>query len=98
MQDELKASGISPEQSEMDSMLEELISLEDSSEDDRQNEDEEKKQKTEDDRAKAIDMRKKAMEKLSDTKKRKEEVKEGEPQKKCRRSSGDTIAYLREKK
>ena len=99
MQSEKKASGISPEISELDVLLEELIALEDLSEGEKENENEEKNKKADQDRAKAVDIRKKAMEKLSDTQMRKSQ--EGDEssgaKKKFRRSSGDTVAYLKER-
>ena len=55
MQTEKKASGITPEVSELDVLLEELIGLEDLSEE----ENEEKTKKDEQDKVKALDMRKK---------------------------------------
>ena len=82
MQSEIKASGISPELSELDVLLEELIGLEDLSEEEKQNESEEKIKKDDQDRAKALDVRKKAMEKLSDTKNRKTQEQDEEPKKK----------------
>ena len=99
MQSEKKESGISPEISELDVLLEELIALEDLSACEKENENEEKNRKAEQDRAKAVDIRKKAMEKLSDTQKQKSQ--EGDEStgvtKKFRRSSGDTVAYLKER-
>ena len=99
VQSEKKANGIVPDVSELDVLLEELTALEDLSEGDRENENEEKNKKAEQDRAKAVDIRKKAMEKLSDTQKRKsqEEDESGSVKKKFRRSSGDTVAYLKER-
>lgn len=100
MQNEKKASGIVPEVSELDVLLEELIELEDMSESERENETEEKTKKADQNRAKAADIRKKAMEKLSDTQRRKSQE-EGEStgakKKIFRRSSGDTVAYLKER-
>ena len=55
-----------------------------------------KNRKTEEDRAKALDMRKKAMEKLSETTSRKLQE-ENQPKKKARRSTSDTIEYLKER-
>lgn len=97
MQDEKKASGIVPELSELDKLLEELIELEDLSEEERQNENEDKNKKIEQDQAKAIDVRKKAMEKLSETQKRKAQDEGEVTKKKSRRSQSDTMAYLKEK-
>lgn len=92
MQTKKKVSGITPEVSELDVLLE-LIGLEDLSEE----ENEEKTKKDEQDKVKALDMRKKAMEKLSDNKNRKAQEADGEPKKKTRRSSGATIEYLKER-
>ena len=97
MEEEKRASGIAPEQSELDVLLEELIELEDSSEEQRQSEGQENSKKIERDRAMAMDMRLKAMEKLSETQKRKAQDANDEPKKKSRKSGSDTIAYLREK-
>ena len=57
--------------SELDILLEELTGVEDQSEEERLSESEEKNQKTEQDRATAVDMRKKAMENLSEATRRK---------------------------
>ena len=71
MASEQKASGISPEMSELDILLEEVTGVEDQSEEERLSESEEKNQKTEQDRAKTVDMRKKAMENFSEATRRK---------------------------
>ena len=94
MPSEQKASGISPEMSELDVLMEELTGLEDMSQEEKANESEEKNRKTEQDRVKALDMRKKAMEKLSETTSRKLQE-ENQPKKKARRSTSDTIKYLK---
>ena len=98
MQTEKRASGIVPEVSELDVLLEELIELEKLFEEEKNKENEEKTTNKED-RDKAIDIRKKVMETLSETKKRK--VNDGEeneaPKKKSRKSSSFTIEYLKEK-
>ena len=70
MQTEKRASGIVPEVSELDVLLEELIELEKLFEEEKNKENEEKTTNKED-RDKAIDIRKKVMETLSETKKRK---------------------------
>jgi len=75
---------------ELDILLEELTGVEDQSEEERLSESEEKNQKTEQDRAKAVDMRKKAMENLSETTRRKSQE-ENQPRKKARCSTSDTI-------
>ena len=68
---EQKASRTSPKMSELDILLEEPDGVEDQSEQGRLSESEEKNQKTEQDRAKAVDMRKKAMDNLSEVTRRK---------------------------
>ena len=57
----------------------------------------EQKKKTEEDRVGAIDIRKKAMERLGETKRRKETEEEVEEKKRKRRRSGsETLAFLKE--
>lgn len=93
---EQKASGISPEMSELDVLMEELTGLEDMSEEEKvQNESEEKNRKTEQDRVKALDMRKKAMEKLSETTSSQSSRKKISQRR--RHSTSDTIEYLKER-
>ena len=79
MREEKQASGISPERSELDALLEEIIEREEGAEN-VQASDEKRKKKVEEDKIAADDMRRKAMEKLSETKKmvqkRREEVME----------------------
>ena len=96
MASEQKASGISPEMSELDILFEELPGVEDQSEEKRLSESEEKNKKTEQDRAKAVDMRKKAMENLLETTLRKSQE-ENQPKKNARRSTSDTIEHLKER-
>ena len=67
MNEESKASGISPEQSELDVLLEELTEREEMAEEERF----QQGKKSEKDQEKAKDIRLKAMEKLSQAKKRK---------------------------
>ena len=79
MREEKQASGISPERSELDALLEEIVEREEGAEN-VQAADEKRKKKVEEDKIAADDMRRKAMEKLSETKKmvqkRREEVME----------------------
>ena len=82
--------------SELDILLEELTGVEDQSEEDRLSESEEKNQTTEQDRAKAVDMRKKAMENLSEATRRKSRE-ENQPKKKARRPISDSIEYLKQR-
>lgn len=93
LRDEDLASGISPEETELDSMLEEMLEREEAAEM-LQIEDIEQKRRIEADKVAADDMRRKAMEKLSDTKKRKGE--NGDKPKK-KKVTTETLTYLREK-
>ena len=91
---EERATGIAPDEpSELDNLLEQIISLEESTESD----DKAKADKAKADKAKAEDVRMKAMEKLSQTKKR--ELAEGgdSKRKRQRRSGGDAMALLTER-
>ena len=70
MRDEEKASGISPEPTELDRAVEEIIQLEETAEMEQQTSDGAQKEKEETDRQKAENMRKTAMEKVGGTRKR----------------------------
>ena len=76
--------------------MEKLTGLEDLSEEEKVNESEEKNRKNEQERVKALDMRNKAMEKLSETTRRKIQDKNC-LKKKARRSASYTIQYLKER-
>ena len=96
MREEEKASGIETDMSEVEKALEEISEKEAVAEDTLDS------NKKKADNAKAVDMRKRAMESLSSTRKRKSD--EGEEMenakskpKRSQRSGADTIAYLREK-
>ena len=90
--EELPASGINPEETELDLMLAEIVEREESSEIILQYEKEEKMKNIEEDRIAADDMRRKAMETLSETKKRKGE--DGDkPTKKKKKCTSETLAY-----
>ena len=93
---EEKASGIAVEMSEVERALEELIEKEDAAEELRL---EGKMKKMADDNARvnAEDIRKKAMENLGETQKRKSEESGATPGKKRRSNGSDTIRYLKEK-
>lgn len=96
---EVKESGIAVGMSEVETALEELIEKEDASEELR-HEAKANKLATECDRAKAEDMKKKAMERLGETQKRKSGETSGScgiPAKKTRRSGSETMVYLKEK-
>ena len=94
---EEKASGIAPpEPSELESMLEEIIELSESSDQHQKEATEEKEEKDAKDKENAQDIRSKAMESLSQTKKRKA-GKDCDKEKKKRRGGSDTLEYLAEK-
>lgn len=94
---EEKASGIEVEMNEVERALEELIEKEDAAEELRQ-EGKMKKLTNEKDRGNAEDIRKKAMESLGETQKRKSDESGGTtPGKKTRSNGSDTIRYLKEK-
>ena len=92
MVEEQRASGISPETSKLDVLLEELIKLEDSC----YEEVEKNAKKAEQEKEKAVDLHMKVMERISETQKRK---KDGDKQVKTknRKSGKETIPYLVEK-
>ena len=91
---EEKASGIAPDEpSEMENLLDTIIALEESSEAESQELRAERNEKCENDRAKAEDARLKAMEKLSETRKRSSESEEEKP-KRQRRSGSDAMEFL----
>lgn len=97
MEDEVtKGTGSSPEPSEVDIAMEQIIEMEQASQFEYENNS--KKEKIDSDRMKAEDIRKKAMEKLGETQKRKaqEDPDELKP-KRTRRSGSDTIEYLKRK-
>ncbi|CAH3033679.1 unnamed protein product, partial [Porites evermanni] len=91
---EEKASGIVPDEpSELENLLDTIIALEESSEAESQELREGKNEKFENDRAKAEGARLKAMEKLSETRKRSSESEE-EKTKRQRRSGSDAMEFL----
>ena len=89
---EERASGIDPEMTEIDIMLEEICEKEEVAEE----EDETKKKKAKAEKESAEKMRLKAMEKLSESQKRKDSNEEAQP-KKSRKGIGDAVSYLQEK-
>ena len=94
---EEKQSGISPEPTELDRAVEQIIEMEESADVEQQVNDAVKKQKEASDREKAENIRKKAMEKLGDTTKRSCEGGSEKTPKKKRKSGNETVEYLREK-
>ena len=97
---EVKESGITVEMSGVERALEALIEKEDASEELRQ-EGKTNKLASELDRAKAEEMKKKAMESLGETQKRKSSETSGSSstpaKKKTRRNGSETMIYLKEK-
>lgn len=98
LKNEEKESGIETDMTEVEMALEELIEKEDAAETEQRVADNQKKMKDSQDRENAENIRKKAMERLGQTQKRKSEEDENEVKKRKKRSSGsDTLNFLREK-
>ena len=96
IKNEEKASGISPEVTELNSLLEEIIEKESLAESWRESDSAIKK--NEEERKIAEDLRKTAMESMGETKKRSVESEEGDTSVKRKRRSGtDAVEYLRER-
>ena len=96
IKNEEKASGISPEVTELDSLLEEIIEKESLAESSRESDSAIKK--NEEERKIAEDLRNTAMESMGETKKRSVESEEGDTSvKRKRRSGSDAVEYLRER-
>ena len=96
---EEKATGIAPDEpTELDNLLDTIIALEESADAQSQEVSAEKSEKIESDRAKAEDARLKAMEKLSETRKRRSSSEgEDEKPKRQRRSGSDAMEFLAER-
>lgn len=93
---EEKASGISPEVTELDKLLEEIVEKESLAESSRESDSTIKK--NEEERKVAEDLRKTAMESMGETKKRSMESEGGDISvKRKRRSGSDAVEYLRER-
>ena len=99
LQAEEKATGITPDEpTELENLLDTIIALEESGEAELQETQGTSSKKLQYDRAKAEDVRLKAMEKLSETKKRDSSADECDDKpKRQRRSGGDAIQYLAER-
>ena len=98
---ELKESGITPERTELDAAVEQIIAMEESADTETQEAIDENNEKLEADRRKAEDMqkedmRKKAMETMGKTQKRKSEEGSSKARKSRRSGSGET-EYLKER-
>ena len=95
---EKKESGVETDMTEVEMALEELIEKEDAAETEQRVVDNQKKAKDSQDRENAENIRKKAMERLGQTQKRKADENESEGKRRKKRSSGsDTLSFLREK-
>lgn len=98
VQDEERASGISPEESQLDSALEDIISQFNEADVEHDRISGEKKAKQEAEVSKAEEMRKMALETFKETQKRNESGDEQTtPRKKKRASGSDAIGFLKEK-
>ena len=98
MNKEKKLSGEGGEEvTEFDVLIEELIELSDDTDARSEEKSKEKKNAIEEDRKKALDIRNTAMERFGETRKRKSNDDEDESPKHSRRSSSDTLTFLREK-
>ncbi|XP_028415549.1 UPF0746 protein DDB_G0281095-like [Dendronephthya gigantea] len=94
MAQEERASGISVEElSEQERLLEELVEINEATERRAEEEDDEKKTAAEKERGQALEMRQRALERIGETQKRQGNNKETRK----RRSSGETLEWLREK-
>ena len=93
--EEIRASGISAEQDEVDVLLEEITEREKAAEENREG----VNRKKENDKFTADEMRKQAMERMSQTKKRKSQEDNGGDMKdrRKRRSGSDAVEFLKEK-
>ena len=98
---EERASGISDDNSELDNLLEEILEKEKEAKEKLDNDDEDKKKSLANEKAAAEDMRKRALERVGQTSKRKgqEEGPEAEKSKsrKSRKSTGEAVEYLKER-
>ena len=98
MAEEEQASGISPEMTETDKLLEQIVEQFEESERDAGEQSEKNDQNKENERKKAEEMRNRSMEKLGETQKRKATAEDGQQITPRKRSSGsETLVYLREK-
>ena len=97
VREELNSSGISPEPSELDSMLEEIVEKEENAAAEKENIDGENQRRIEADRMAADDIRRQAIETQSETQKRKSAEGDQCAKKKRRRNGDQAVAYLQEK-
>ena len=98
---EERASGTSDDNSELDNLLEEILEKEKAAKEKLDNDDEDKKKSLANEKAAAEYMRKRALERVGQTSKRKgkEEGPEAEKSKsrKSRKSTGEAVEYLKER-
>lgn len=92
---EERASGVEVEQTELDSLLEEILEREKDAKKELDSKDREKKSKADKEKATAEEVRKRAMERMAKPKIDDQENKQKKP--KVRRSTLDAIDYLRER-
>ena len=92
---EEKASGIEVEQTELDSLLEEILEREKEAKKDLESKDRDKNSKVEKEKATAEEVRKRALERMAKPKVEDQENKQKKP--KVRRSTAEAIDYLRER-
>ncbi|PFX24742.1 hypothetical protein AWC38_SpisGene10643 [Stylophora pistillata] len=96
---EERSSGIAPpEPTELENLVEEITALEETADAETKEDDESVKEKAEKEKAKATDMRRKALEKVSETMKRHSSENDQEKVKKIERRSGsETMLFLSKK-
>ncbi|PFX20106.1 hypothetical protein AWC38_SpisGene15456 [Stylophora pistillata] len=92
---EEKATGVVPDElTELESLLAQIIALEESAEVEQQETSQGKSREIESDKAKAEDIMLRAMEKLKDTQKRQSDAMEDNQNKRPRRSGSSAVSYL----
>ncbi|CAB4031823.1 Hypothetical predicted protein [Paramuricea clavata] len=96
MRQEEEASGISPEKTELDILLEEIYVAEQIGEEEQEEASRMNQEKTDQEQARADDVRRTAMETFAETQKRNGDEKEKKTKRK-RRSGGEMVDYLKEK-
>ena len=92
---EEKASGIEMEQTELDSLLEEILEREKEAKKDLESKDRDKKSRVEKEKATAEEVRRRVLERMAKPKVEDQENKQKKP--KVRRSTAEAIDYLRER-
>ena len=97
LREEEQASGIDADMTEVEDALEDIIDIEDNSVKQVEYEADVKMKEMDKEKQTAEDVRKRAMEKLGETQKRKGDVENERRSKKKRSNGSDTLAFLREK-